>query len=61
MHPGDPEEDSRERGAQIEEVFSGSEGEKTAATNAAMTVREEGACPLNYSLPLLDNLLRVIY
>ncbi len=36
-------------------------GEKTAATNAAMTVREEGACPLNYSLPLLDNLLRVIY
>jgi hypothetical protein len=34
--------------------------EKTAANNAAMTVREEGACPLNYSLPLLDNLLRVI-
>jgi hypothetical protein len=36
-------------------------GEKTAATNAAMTMQEEGACPLNYSLPLLDNLLRVIY
>jgi len=27
-----------------------------SATNAAMTVREEGACPLNYSLPLLSRL-----
>ncbi len=36
-------------------------GEKMAATDAAMMVREVGACLLNYSLPLLDNLLRVIY
>ena len=39
----------------------GRRGKKTAATDAAMSVREEGACPLNYSLPLLDNLRRVIY
>jgi hypothetical protein len=32
-----------------------------AATDAAMMVREVGACLLNYSLTLLDNLLRVIY
>jgi hypothetical protein len=36
-------------------------GEKTAATNAAMMVQEEGACLLNYCVSLLDTLLRVIY
>lgn len=31
----------------------GRSGKETTATDAAITVREEGACPLNYSLPLL--------
>ena len=29
---------------------------KAADTDAAMSVREEGACPLNYSLPLLNDM-----
>ena len=41
--------------------YQGQRGKKTAATDAAMSVREEGACPLNYSLPLLNNLQRVMY
>ncbi|KAL3822073.1 hypothetical protein ACHAXA_000141 [Cyclostephanos tholiformis] len=36
--------------------YQGQMGGNTADTEAAMTVREEGACPLNYSLPLLNNL-----
>ena len=33
----------------------GWKGKRPAATGAAMTVQAEGACPMNYSLPLLDN------
>jgi hypothetical protein len=36
-------------------------GKKTTAAATAMTLREDGACPLICSLPLLDSLLVVIH
>jgi len=35
---------------------SSKKGRATTISDAAMKVREEGACPLNYTLPLLDRL-----
>ena len=39
----------------LKSQYQSSEGSR-AATDTAMTVRAEGSCPLNFSLPLLDRL-----